>query len=363
MEYYNETDDDNIGNQIVQSILAEAFTDWRSILFGILLAILLTLPAVTLYHRKTRRTIPREYLYSCIVKFLASCVTGPVLIKSFININEENTTLEFTDITSWVAAWMTEGIEFGFDVFRFILFYNDPDIIDCYQNTRWRIHILEGCNLATQCCFLGVISLPMIITMFVMYIVVLIANIAAIVTETETKWFIYFILILNALGGVYLLSMFFCCGKNDGEKKGMGYKWSRFKLIAVDIPSLVTSLFNPSSLLLYWISECATDFFPFLFVKCLKKYSTESSLEGNDIENIDGNNSNFDGADDGITLNVLETHPSMNASANWEGLIPLEVIETPEVVAEIVNDECSCIVNESEPVPIISKATVVAIQD
>merc|ERR1712038_676278 len=80
-------------------------------------------------------------------------------------------------------------------------------------------------------------------------------------------------LALSSMGAYYLPRM--CCpfASNNGEEKGLGFFWSRFKLVAVDLPSLLSSIFvRPSSLILFWTAEFINDAFPSLASLATEKY-------------------------------------------------------------------------------------------
>lgn len=91
------------------------------------------------------------------------------------------------------------------------------------------------------------------------------------------------------LGGYYLFRMMCTFGANKGDEKGQGFFWGRWKVVAVDLPSLLSTLYREplSPLALFWTLEISNDLFPWV------GYILEEML--NYLR--DENNSNADGED------------------------------------------------------------------
>lgn len=297
--------------------LIDMFKDIKKIFFGLVFAFLLTSPALSVYCRRRCRannTLPpieKSYLISCIVKFIASFFSASVLVGGFIELVDkdcEENTITGNSI-SFIGAMLCEVVEFLFDFGRLVIFFGDPGKLDFYQNARWNSKVTEGSRL--KCLGVGFSSLPVAILMFLMWATVSISHFTGGLfdendgdnyfmkyvqdRDDDTKlWIalaIYGTLFFSCTGGYYLLRMgfrsFYCCGssiENYGEEKGLGFFWGRFKLMAVDLPSIIsTGLISPSTLVFFWTAEFINDMFPFIagfFIeKCLLKETEEKDIE------------------------------------------------------------------------------------
>lgn len=335
-------------NDVLEIEIVNAFTDWRSIVGGIIFAFLLTLPALSILKRQDlwqspRRSkgVPKSYVHSCALKFLTSCAIGPILVKGFLTINDrrfaekendddflDSPVYEVEDLKHdivFFAAAFTEFIEFIFDLSRLVLFYQTPPDstpIDAYQTLRWNIDLSSGWRCWAAFCS----AIPLIIVMFVMWTFVLAANIAELIEMRANAWFYVLIIGLACIGALLLIGMActcccwcWCCCKNgnksteeddndgdnvdedgeheeegisstksfnQGEDKGNGYLWSKFKLIAIDAPSWIVAIINPSALLIFWLGESLNDLFPYLlkFTYLEQDDDVEEKMDDNDEE-------------------------------------------------------------------------------
>ncbi len=270
--------------------LIDVFQDWKKIILGLFFAAFITFPAISVYFRHNLQQRPtKSYFYSCVVKYIGCFFSTSVLICGIMDniiINNKNCKFQLSSIP-FIAAVLNETIEFIFDFGRLVLCFGDPGKLDFYQNARWNSNVTSS-RLKLFAVSLSII--PMAIVMFIMWIFVLLSHFIgdgifsggsdeddvnyfflyiSKSTGTTATWLILFavfmMLSFSFVGGYYLLRMICPCGKNDGEEKGIGYHWGQFKLIAVDIPSLIsTGLVNPSSLVFFWTAEFINDMFPFV---------------------------------------------------------------------------------------------------
>ena len=260
-----------------QADIVDLFTDWRVIGIGVATSAILTAPAISVYFRNTEERPTRSYFCSCVVKLCVSYLTGSTLVNVFDGIG--NLSL-FADL-SLFAAVTTELVEFLFDFGRLVLFFSDPGKMDFYHNVRWNSGVSTGISL--RCFGLSFLKVPLAVLMMTMWLLVLYSNFDTgllklnFSTEYGEWWLlgfqVYCILASSFTGAYYLLRM--CCPRasNEGEEQGVGYFWSRFKVIAVDAPSLIsTGLVNPSSLIIFWSAEFINDIFPFVASFVLETY-------------------------------------------------------------------------------------------
>jgi len=253
----------------------DAFSDWRAVLGGGAFAIIVTFPAASVYFRTTIKKPLPSYFYSCIVKFLSSCIMGPILVSGLLSSIEFAKDEQDALNISWIAALATEMVEFIFDFSRLIILFKDPPgEMDVYQNVRWNIDLSDSWRCGVVC----LAFLPLSLLMFLMWVFVLIANFLSLF-EVRAKWYFYLITFLFTLfGGISLLAMMCYCSKhkiNQGEETGVGRMWSRFKIVAVDTPSWITAILNPSTLFWFWLGETINDAVPFV----VKKYESYSNKE------------------------------------------------------------------------------------
>jgi hypothetical protein len=197
-----------------------------------------------------------------------------------------------TDHTSlpFVAAVLVELVEFIFDIGRLVIFFSDPGTLDFYQNVRWNSRP-ESRNYF-RCFAMGMTSLPLAVLMLVMWVTVLLSQFDSDIfldADVFNKyvsdlklgiWYFLFIifavLVSSCMGGYYLLRMVCPCVPNEGEDKGRGFYWSQFKLVALDIPSLIsTGMVNPSALVFFWTAEFINDMFPTVACYFIEKYLEE----------------------------------------------------------------------------------------
>jgi hypothetical protein len=301
--------------------LVEVFTDWRKMMMGAALAAVLTLPALSVYWRNTTVKPTKSYFYSCIVKFIGGFFSGSLLIGG---------TLPFLDgdckgfgfgagSITFIAAFLTEFIEFIFDVGRLVIFFGEPETLDFYQNARWDSKVSSGNGL--RCLAVGLSSLPILALMIILWVFVFISNfVGGVFSDIETLqryifdygggiWLFFFLIFATCAfpctGGYYLLRMICPCGSNEGEDKGLGFYWGRFKLIAVDTPSLIfTGLINPSAYFLFWTAEFINDMFPIVAGFIIEKYLLEEEEDTDDNDkDVDDNDKDIENLMEGTEDN------------------------------------------------------------
>lgn len=305
---WNETLPANFGTiyveeQVEKCVIGEVevidvFTDWRKMAVGALVAALLTLPAVSVYYRETEEKPMKSYLSSCLVKFSGGFFSMSLLLGIFVDCKQ----YDGLDV-SFSAAILVELIEFIFDIGRLVIFFSDPGTLDFYQNVRWNSRSESGNYF--RCFAMGMSSLPLAALMLLMWVTVLISQFSSDIFQDKDVfnkyvldlgfgiWFFLFaifaVLASSCMGGYYLLRMVCPCVHNEGEDKGRGFYWSQFKLVALDIPSLIsTGIVNPSALVFFWTAEFINDMFPTIACYFIEKYlEEEEEVEVEDILNED----------------------------------------------------------------------------
>lgn len=297
--------------------LIEVFTDHNKLLLGIGVAAIATLPAVSVYCRHTAERPKQTYLYSCIIKFIAAFFSISILVGGIYEIYIQDcpydTEQDFRTIFPFFAALVTEIVEFIFDFGRLVLFFGDPGTIDFYQNARWNSNVTAGGTIQStiRCCAVGLSSLPIALLMFVMWNFNLVAQIIGLFYQEEDSdgddgettftasfisngfwlsvFFLYITFSFSCVGGYFLLRMAFpCCHgwSTNGEEQGVGYYWTQFKLIAVDIPGLISTLLvSPSSLVFFWTAEFVNDTFPMVVEYLVEKFFYTEDDDKDDCDN------------------------------------------------------------------------------
>ncbi len=297
--------------QLGQVDFVDIFQDWETLLIALFAPVVMAFPAVSVYFRNTEERPMRSYFYSCLVKAIVSFLTVSVIVGDIFQFVKSDCASIKRPTVPFMAAALTELAELVFDYGRLVLFFSDPGKIDFYQNIRWNSMWSSGSGLRGFAICLA--SLPIVLLLAVMWIFVFISNFdpkkiffdpqktyySSDMDDSSDRGFyvatfaIFGTLALSIMGAYYLLRM--CCpfASNNGEERGLGFFWSRFKLVAVDLPSLLSSLFvRPSSLILFWTAEFINDVFPYVASLAAEKYflegerhrgANQDSNENNDI--------------------------------------------------------------------------------
>jgi hypothetical protein len=295
--------------------LVDVFTDWRKMILGIFVAAVLTLPAVSVYWRNTEQNPMKSYFYSCIIKFVSAFFSISILTGGLYEFYELGCTSIKSTGLSFVAAFLVEAIEFILDVGRLIIFFGDPGTLDFYQTARWNSNVSSGS--VWRCFAVGLSSLPIAFLMICMWIMVLMAQFAAFLTDgveflkslsmfesSRAIWGIWIVLFavyatcsFSCVGAYYLMRMICPCGiANDGEEKGLGLFWGQFKVVSIDLPSLIATIFiNPSTFVFFWTAEFINDTFPTVAGFVIEKYLQE---EEDDDDEEDKSNTDVKDEDD-----------------------------------------------------------------
>jgi hypothetical protein len=197
------------------------FSEWESVLAAILISAVLTLPAISVYFRKTDEKPMRSYFYSCLVKGVVSFLTNGLLlgdIAKFLKLKAEKG-CEYEGMTfHFRGAVLTEVVEIIFDFGRLVLCFQDPGKIDFYQNVRWNSRMLysssrsgsNDCGIA-----IGMLRFASVLPLSILWIVVFIGNIDpknffSVASPPERKYIllgiaIFVSLSFSCMGAYYLI--------------------------------------------------------------------------------------------------------------------------------------------------------------
>mmetsp|Transcript_1170 Transcript_1170/g.1590 ORF Transcript_1170/g.1590 Transcript_1170/m.1590 type:complete len:620 (-) Transcript_1170:45-1904(-) len=325
--------------------MVDIFTNVEIILFSIFASAVFTLPAISVYYRKTEQRPSTMYFYSCVLKFVTGFFGSSATVGGFVMYFRICSEAEKGDVfrttISFIAALVVEIVEFMIDLTRLVMFFGDPrDTLDLYQNVRWNSTGVSNAGVMTRFAQCFITQAPLLVLMCFMWIFILLTNIASsfgiwvgLVEGSSTLsdlgldgfsyisiWFIgivfYSFLAFSCIGGYHLFRMCsssvletLCCRGtplNSGEDKGTGYYWSRFKVIAVDMPSILILLFgnNASSLVLFWTSEFINDIVPMIVPMIVEMFlmkedkDKDKDEEEGKQDNGTGNIEEFDNVND-----------------------------------------------------------------
>mmetsp|Transcript_1969 Transcript_1969/g.2853 ORF Transcript_1969/g.2853 Transcript_1969/m.2853 type:complete len:675 (+) Transcript_1969:79-2103(+) len=311
------TEEEGDCSEISEVDMIDVLTSFWNIILSIAVSLVLTIPAVSIYCRRTEQRPEKTYRYSCIIKFVACFFSVSVLVggvNKYINEKEECDGEYMTISISFFSAIITEGIEFIIDFGRLVLCFGDPGTLDFYQNARWNSKVSSS---TIGCLAVGLSSIPIALLMFIMWLLVLLTQVidSDLTDFTEEQgddfnynrhvWlqssFGFLTVSCSFIGAYHLLRMICPCRENSGEDKGVGFHWAQFKVIAVDVPSLIiTGVLEPSGLFFFWTAEFLNDGFPLLMGYIVEKYFEEEEEEddgdeGDDLEdNKEGFNQDLD---------------------------------------------------------------------
>lgn len=299
------TTDDDVQEQQECSLgnidFSNVFMDPILLFLGIAIALILTAPALSVFCRKTNEQPLPTYKYSCLVKFIAGFLGTSFLVGDLYTLSRKDCE-NYLFVKGWVpvyAAMATELVEFMFDFGRLVVFWTDSGKIDFYQNVRWNTLNERNFNASIS-------ALPVAISVLGMWIFVSAANYTMIFndwfldtnvemcepdynyngtaglengeysagsmenckSEAARRMFLagsalFAGIASSGLGAYYLCRMMCHCSANDGENRGIGFFWRRWKLTAVDLPSITFALYRPlSNLSVFWTMETFNDLFP-----------------------------------------------------------------------------------------------------
>lgn len=134
----------------------------------------------------------------------------------------------------------------------------------------------------------------------------------------------------SCLGAYYLCRMICPCQANKGEQEGTGFFWGRWKIVALDLPSLLSVIFRgsseASSLMIFWSLETFNDLFPLIgtyaFPRCLERDDADEKLQnqGDDNDSDDDDDNNFI-LTTPISVSSKEVMHSAHQKNSWRDIV------------------------------------------